>query len=450
MTFSCGKLPVPLNYAAPTGKNIDLFLVRIHSQNQVASKRIGSLLVNPGGPGGSGVNLAASLVNGLSDSIFDQFDLVGFDPRGVGLSSPIQCITDSQKDALAASDPDVRTPAGRAQAKTLSSAIVTGCAAQYGAELAHYNTDETAQDMDRLRAALGDNKLNYLGYSYGTRLGAVYAHDFPSNIRAAVLDGAIDPTANDLVQTENQLIGFEDAFAQFSADCATRKACLPLGTPVAAVTALIAAADTAPIPSSASGETRRATGGIVTSAVIAALYDQSLWPELSDALLHAQQGDSRGLFTLADGYNERDSQTGRYSNLLDANLAVTCNDSTLQVTDALVEQQANLWIARYPIFGANAAASLYSCIGWPPSGHTLPSATAAGAPPILVIGTLHDPATPVAGATALAAALGSGVVLTWNGQGHTAYPKTPCITTKVNAYLGTTVVPTDHSCPATG
>jgi pimeloyl-ACP methyl ester carboxylesterase len=447
MTFSCGKLAVPLDYSEPDGDTADVFVVRVRSESQ--NQRIGSLLVNPGGPGGSGVNLAAGLVSALSEDVLDRFDVVGFDPRGVGLSDPVQCISDTQKDQLSAANPDVRTAAGRAKARALSAAVVKSCVTEYGPALSHFNTEETARDMDLIRQALGDAKLNYLGYSYGTRLGAAYAHQFPTRIRTAVLDGAVDPVADELTVTERQTKAFEDAFDQFAADCAKRPDCAALGNPRAAVRALIAAADREPIPGSGDTASRRATGGIVTIGVASALYDQSQWNDLGQALIAAREGDAAKIIDLSDQYLERDPETGHYSNILDANLAVNCNDSTLQVTDELVATMAAKWIPKYPIFGPNAAASLYSCYSWPRSGHPLPPASAPGAPPILVIGTLHDPATPYAATGVLAKALGSGVVLTWNGEGHTAYPKTACITSKVDSYLITAAPPASgDSCPA--
>ena len=447
MTFSCGKLAVPVDYAKPTDASLQLFVLRVHLKTQKPQSKVGSLLVNPGGPGGSGINLAAGLVTALSDSIFQHFDLIGFDPRGVGLSQPLQCISDKQKDRLSAADPDVRTAAGRAEAKTDAVTVVRACAAKYGRSLGAYNTEETARDMDRIRQAVGDRKLNYLGFSYGTRLGAAYAHEYPTAIRTEVLDGALDPVTSELTQDERQTKAFEQAFDQFAADCVKRPACAPLGNPRAAVIALIAAADRKPIRSSRKGETRRATGGIVTIGVVSALYDQSQWADLGKALIEARKGDSAAIFSLADQYLERDPETGHYSNIMDANLAINCNDSRLHITDALVQSKAAGWIAKYPIFGKNAAAALYSCYGWPPSGHPLPPASAPGAPPILVIGTVHDPATPYAQAGVLAKALGTGIVLTWDGEGHTAYPKTTCIRTKVDDYLITGTPPAGDSCP---
>jgi pimeloyl-ACP methyl ester carboxylesterase len=441
MKFGCGKVTVPLDYSKATGQTTDIFVVRVRSNHQ--SQRLGSLLVNPGGPGGSGVNLAAGLVGALSDSVLSRFDLIGFDPRGVGLSNPIRCISDQQKDKLAAANPDVRTAAGRAQARTASDAVVKSCVAEYGSALGHYNTEETAHDMDLIRQAVGDDKLNYLGFSYGTRLGAAYAHQFPTTIRTAVLDGAVDPVADELTVDERQAKAFEDAFDQFAADCRQRPACAALGNPRASVQALIGAADRTPIPAGS----RKATGGLVLIGVASALYDQSRWNELGQALIAARTGDAAKILKLADQYLERDPETGHYSNIMDANLAVNCNDSTLQITDELVATVAAKWIPKYPIFGPNAAAALYSCHSWPRSGHPLPPASAPGAPPILVVGTVHDPATPYAATGVLAKALGSGVVLTWNGEGHTAYPKTACITSKVDSYLVTAKPPAGNSCP---
>lgn len=448
MQFSCGKLAVPLSYADPSGGKVDLFVMRVHPKSQKQSDHLGSLLVNPGGPGESGINLAAGLVNALSPRLFAHFDLIGFDPRGVGLSAPVQCISDKQKDALAALDPDVRTAAGRAAAKAAAASVAKGCVAKYGSELADYNTEETARDMDVIRRAVGDAKLNYLGYSYGTRLGAVYAHEFPTRLRAMVLDGPQDPGTPTMQFLDEQTRALEQAFNQFAASCLATTACAVLKNPRAAVQALIASADRKPIPTSRKGDNRKATGGIVTIAVTAALYDPNSWPALGAALVNARRGDAAGLFTLADNYTGRDQTTGRYNSSLDAETTINCNDSATPISDTEVAATAGRWIAEYPLFGKNSAADLYNCYGWPPSGHQLPTASAPGAPPILVIGTVHDPITPYAQAGALAKALGSGVVLSWAGSGHTAYPKTACVRGVVDDYLISASAPSHDSCPA--
>ena len=221
LTVECARLQVPLDYAKPTGATISIALLRIHYADQ--PQRIGSLLVNPGGPGGSGVNLAVSLAGSVSTDVLQHFDIVGFDPRGVGLSTPVKCLSTSQEDRLLALDTDVRTAAGLRAAKQLYADFAAACNATYGSAIARYDTVDTARDMDRIRAALGEATMNYLGFSYGTELGAVYAHLFPNSIRAAALDGAVDPKSDDLVSwTRVQTSGFEQAFDQFASDCVTK------------------------------------------------------------------------------------------------------------------------------------------------------------------------------------------------------------------------------------
>lgn len=445
--FGCGRLQVPIDYAHPAGATISVQIIRIHYDDQ--PHRIGSLIVNPGGPGGSGVFLAISLAGSLSDDVLQHFDIVGFDPRGVGLSSPIKCQTDRQETQALAFDGDVRTAAGMKAAKRQAATFAQSCAAKYGRALAHYDTVETARDMDRIRAAVGDDSMNYLGFSYGTELGAVYAHLFPKRIRVAVLDGAVDPltAGNAIASNEQQLAGFESAFDQFAADCAKRAACKKLGNPRAAVEALEKRANATPIPTSEHGDTRRATGGNVLYAVLSALYSQQLWPKLGTALLDARHGDAKGLFELDDSYSERGSD-GHYSNLLDVFQVVNCNDQNSDPSDAVIKRTAAKWAKQYPLFGLWSAPSLFGCQAWQKQRHPLPPETAAGSKPILVIGNVHDPATPYAGAVHLARTLRSAVLLSWNGQGHTSYGQSDCIDAKVNAYLISGTVPAPHTtCP---
>ena len=446
LTFDCGKVPVPLNYTDPTGPTIEIEVLRVHDDQQ--QKKIGSLLVNPGGPGAAGLTLPISLLPVMSEKVLENFDLIGFDPRGVELSSPIECISDQQKDTLDAEDFDVLTPSGFAAAKAAADSVAQACSAAYGPALADYNTVFTAMDMDRIRQALGDPVLNYLGFSYGTSLGTVYAHLYPTKIRVAALDGAVDPTTSVLTSDADQIQGFESAFDQFAADCMKRPACAVLGNPRQAVYALTAKANAIPIKSSLPGETRTATGVIVLTAVSEALYVQADWVPLGEALVSAQKGDSAGLFALADQYNQR-SPDGKYSNVEDANTTINCNDEPAGPSDALIRATAASWAKKYPMFGAWQASSLFTCQDWQPVRHPLPPPSAAGSAPILVVGTVHDPATPYAGAGDLATALTTGHLLTWNGQGHTAYMFSTCIQKYVDNYLVTTKLPPAGTvCPA--
>lgn len=440
LRFDCGKLNVPLDYDQPDGQTIAVQVLRVHSRNQAT--RTGSLLVDPGGPGASGIVLALNLSGGLSEEMLARFDLIGFDPRGVGLSTPVRCTTDAEQDRLLALDPDVRTPAGFAQAKHATATVAQECTAKYHSSLQHFNTVETARDMDRIRAALGEQKMNYLGFSYGTELGAAYAHLFPDRIRAMVLDGAVDPTTTgDAVKSNDQQIGgFEQAFDQFASACAGRPACAALGPPRAAVQAIRAKANAAAIPSSRSGETRKATGGTVLYAVLSALYSQDQWGALGDALLAARGGDAKGLFELVDSYSNRNTD-GSFDNLLDVFLVVSCNDQGNDPTDAVIAATAKRWASQYPLFGLWSATSLFNCQSWQRNRHPVPQPSAAGSPPILVVGNLHDPATPYSGAVNLSRVLKTGVLLTLNGQGHTSYGQSQCIRQTVDRYLLDQTVP---------
>jgi pimeloyl-ACP methyl ester carboxylesterase len=433
LRFGCGRLRVPLDYTDPDGQGIQLFLLRVRYGGQ--QNRIGSLLVNPGGPGGSGLDAAVGLGLQLPLDLLRRFDLVGFDPRGVGLSNPIECISDQLKDRGIALDPDARTAAQYAAQVTVARQSAQGCSQKYGDALEHYNTEETARDMDLIRQAVGDQKLSYLGYSYGTRLGSVYAQLFPGKVRALVLDGAVDPVQGDVASAETQARGFENAFSQFAAACRRQGGGCPVGPDARAyLTSLLATARRAPIHSSRAGERRQATAGYVLLAVIAALYDQKDWSDLQSALAAAKAGDSADLLDLADRYTQRDS-SGKYSNIVDASLTINCTDSADKVSDATIRAKLAEWRRKYPLFGTSLALGLLGCQQWLGPRHPLPRVRAAGSPPILVIGTTNDPATPYASAGVLARALASGVLLTWDGEGHTAYPKTPCVTRAVDAYL---------------
>jgi pimeloyl-ACP methyl ester carboxylesterase len=447
--FACGRTEVPISYRTRGGPTLPLFLVKVVLAGQ--TDRIGSLLVNPGGPGASGADAAISLALTMPTDVLQRFDLVGFDPRGVGLSTPVQCLPGELKDEVAAAEPRPLTDAQQRDAFALSQRVADTCAKKYGSALGTFNTADTARDMDRLRQSLGDAKLSYLGYSYGTTLGSVYAELFPRNVRAMVLDGDVDPDASDQAEAESAAAGLEKSFDAFAANCTG----LPSGCPVGAdprrfVQDLLTQADTTPIPSAKQGETRKATAGIVLTAVQSAMYDTSTWPQLAQALAAAQKGDAQGLFSLADSYNGRLAD-GSYTNLVDANLAISCADTTQRYTQQQVRAAIADWNGKYPMFGAAIAVGLYSCTVWKAARTPLPERAAVSSAPILVVGNTGDPVTPYAGAQDMARDLGSTALLTWQGQGHTSYPKTPCVTAAVDSYLvNLTVPPAGLTCPPTG
>lgn len=448
LTVECARVTVPVDYTRPAGPSLSLAVLRVHYADQ--PHRIGSLLVNPGGPGGSGITLAVNLAASMPDDVLQHFDIVGFDPRGTGLSAPVKCLTAGQEDHLLALSVDVRTTTGLHAANQMFSGFATACNVKYGASLARYATVDAARDLDRIRAALGERTASYLGFSYGTELGAVWAHLFPATIRVAVLDGAVDPTKRDLVaQNADQLAGFEQAFDQFAADCVTRDPCRSIGDPRRAVYALRDRAATNPIPSSNPDDHRRATPSLVLYGVAEALYSRALWPDLGQALVAARTGDAKGLLALADEYAQRDG-SGQYANLLDAYYTVTCNDVASDPSDATIQATARAWATQYPMFGLWQATQLAQCAGWQRERTPIPPETAPRSAPILVVGNRHDPATPYAGAVNLTRSLGRAELLTWDGQGHTSYGQgSVCVDRAVENYLITAALPpADTTCPA--
>jgi pimeloyl-ACP methyl ester carboxylesterase len=479
LTFSCGRTEVPISYDEPGGDNLPLFLIRVVMAGQ--TDRLGSLMVNPGGPGASGADAAIGLALSLPTEVLQRFDLIGFDPRGVGLSTPVECIPDELKEEIVAAEPRPTSAEQLDDAFALAQEVADGCAEEYGAALATFNTVDTARDMDRLRQAVGDEQLNFLGYSYGTTLGSTYAELFPDKVRAMVLDAAVDPDVDEVTHAEESAAAFEAGFDAFAANCTSLIAGCPLGAqPRQFVEALLAQAAQTPIPSSepaatpaatpsatpsaspsaspsetpgteppaAPAEPREATPGVIMTAIQAGLYDTASWPQLVQALAAGQQGDSARLFSLADSYSGR-LEDGTYSNRLDANLAVNCADTEETFDEEEVRELAAEWSAAYPLFGAGSAVSLYTCSVWEAERTPVPERDAEGSAPILVVGTAGDPVTPLPGAVDLAEDLTSGVLLTWQGQGHTAYPKTDCVKAAVNAYLIDLVAPLDGlTCPA--
>ncbi|MEU3222588.1 alpha/beta hydrolase [Streptomyces sp. NPDC006976] len=435
--FQCTTMKAPLDYAKPDGGEIKLAVSRKKATGP--GKRIGSLLVNPGGPGGSAIGyLQGYAAIGYPAQVRARYDMVAIDPRGVARSEPVECLTGPQMDAYTQVD---QTPDDDAEVTKLSGAFkkfATGCEKRSGEVLPHVSTEETARDMDMLRALLGDEHLNYVGASYGTFLGATYAELFPGRTGRLVLDGAMDPSLSSIELNRDQTAGFETAFQSFAQDCVRKSDC-PLGTTSADEAAtrlkkLFTELDAKPIPT---GESRDLGESLATTGVIAAMYDESAWPQLREALTAADAGDGSGLLALADSYYEREP-SGEYANLMYANAAVNCLDlppafaTPQDVTKALPSfEKAS------PVFGEGFAWAALNCAYWPvPATGTAHRIEAEGAAPIVVVGTTRDPATPYHWAESLADQLSSGTLLTYEGDGHTAYGRgSDCIDTAINTYL---------------
>jgi pimeloyl-ACP methyl ester carboxylesterase len=450
MRYECAEISVPKDWNDPgNGGTWELALMRVRSAQQ--KNRIGSLLINPGGPGGSGIDTAAYLsfgpqAQGLPSEVLERFDLIGFDPRGVSRSSPVKCISDRDLDAGYGAEPDPETQADFDELVTLNKRIGTECGAKYGADLQLFSTEQAARDIDAIRSAVGDEKLTYLGYSYGTLLGATYAQLFPQNIRAMVLDGAVDPQQGLVAGSESQAKGFERAFDNFAAWCRSTPAQCPIGPDArATLTGLLDKARATPLTGS---DGREATAGWIFYSAVAALYTEVYWPQLGKALGALRDGDPDDMLALADTYTSR-TDRGTYNNEADALLAVNCADSDETVTAEQVRTLQLDWEKKYPLFGAPLALGMLGCAFWPGARDPYPTGPAQGAPPIVVVGTVGDPATPYEQTAVLAGMLGTGQVLTWEGEGHTAYPNTRCIISAVDGYLIDLTVPErDLRCPA--
>jgi pimeloyl-ACP methyl ester carboxylesterase len=429
-TAECGQVVVPRDWNDPdNGETFEIAVMRIRSEDQ--RDRLGAILTNFGGPGASGFDQLPHLAPDL-ERLATRFDLVTFDPRGVGQSASVKCIANEDLDASFGYPPDPVSDAEFQGAVAISRRIGEGCGAKFGDQLTLYSTEQAARDMDAVRAAVGDEKLTYLGYSYGTLLGATYAQLFPNKIRALVLDGAVDPGQDIVAGSESQAKGFERAFTNFSNWCAQTSGRCPIGPDArGAVTDALEKARVSPVRGS---DGREATAGWVFYAVISSLYTEQGWQELATAIDDLQGGDPAAVFELADEYATRDGN-GHYSNLFDANLAVNCADSTVKPTLAQIRSYQSQWRAKYPLFGAPLAVGMLPCAYWPGERDPYPTGEAKGAPPILVVGTTGDPATPYEQTAELADMLGVGVVLTWEGEGHTAYPQTECVTQAVDRYL---------------
>jgi pimeloyl-ACP methyl ester carboxylesterase len=444
LEVGCATLQVPLDHARPDGERIGMKVVRIRSAERAGV--IGSLVLNPGGPGQSGLAFMPGWLSWFSDGLLQRFDLVTFDPRGVAASGAISC-GPLPEDTRPASLPDVRTAAGFAVAATANQHLADACAAGLGDRTPFFTTEATARDVDLLRQALGDDKLTYVGFSYGAKLGSAYAHRFPDRVRALVLDAPSDPQADPVAIVESQVASFERSFTAYSKECPQRLSCGAIGDPRSFLPRLVARAETAPIGSGRAGDDLPATGADILTAVTGLLYDDAAWPHLDEVLAEAAAGDSGSAFEAIDnlfGPDGPDADTRPDAS--DAQFVINCNDAPGRPAVEQIRPAAVRLEAASPIFGRFGSSWLLGCTHWHhgplDSGAALERPTAPTAPPILVVGTVGDPVTPYSGAVSLTRTLGgAATLLTWEGEGHTAFGQSPCINRLVDAYLISLTLP---------
>jgi len=419
-------MAVPLDHNDPGGPSIELTLGRLRAGDP--SRRIGALLVNPGGPGASGLELLDRI--GAGAEVRARFDIVAWDPRGVGQSTPVTCGGAMSGLRLVDSSPD--TPDEQAALDAAATQAAQACGASSGNLLAHVATLDTVDDMDLIRRGLGEEQISYLGFSYGTSLGQLYLDRYPDHLRALAIDGVVDPSVGFESWLESQTRGFDAAMNQVFASCTNS---CPNGDAAAAYDELRRQVEVAPLPGSSGltlGPTELATAAIMTG------YSSNLWPSFISGLDRGLSGDGSGLTELA----------ARYWRLVDfdAYTSVVCLDGAHPTNGPDYAAFADRLGAVSPRFGEAIANELSPCASWPAAPRATPGIiTGTGSPPVLVVGTTGDPATPYADAVRVAGQLENGVLLTHRGDRHIAYGRSGCATQIVDTYLLSLEVPPEGS-----
>lgn len=442
----CSRVSAPLDWGDPRGERIELALVK---QPALSGKPLGSLFVNPGGPGASGVQYVASSIDyAVGKPLQQQFDVIGWDPRGVGSSSAVTCLDDAGMDEVLFG-PSATDGLETGSQQWVDAAVQENadfgeaCLEATGPLLGHVDTGATVKDLDMLRAIVGDTQLNYLGYSYGTYIGARYADAYPERVGRLVLDGAIDPTASEAEVVREQTRGFELALRAYMKDCLSRSECPVSGSVDDAMLkwrAMLDDVEAAPLMGS---DGREMSSSTLLTAIITPLYSKQNWPYLDDLYSSVRVGDADVALSLADFYFDRVDGVFT-SNLITAFGAINCLDYPRPIPlnlERMRAEAAELEVIA-PTIGAFQGFGDVGCAAWPvPGVGTRAAVSAAGAGPILVVGTTGDPATPLRWAQSLATQLESGVLLTFEGEGHTAYGESACVNDIVERYFLTGVAP---------
>lgn len=431
----CADVKVPMDWSNPERGEVALKVVR----HKASGDAIGSLIVNPGGPGASGVDYVGKYVSQVADpSVRKAYNVVGFDPRGVGGSQPIDCVPDSELDAFLFEDLDPETTEGLVKLKDGAQKFAKGCQQRTGELLEFVDTVSAARDMDVIREVVGDKRLNYLGKSYGTLLGATYAGLYPGSVGRMVLDGALDPTSSNTDVTVGQSRGIERALRRYLAYCLETRGCPFEGSvddAAARIAQLLREVDDKPLPTG--DPARPLTPGRALIGVVTPLYANQSWPTLTSALKQAFNGKGDGLAVLADMYADRQSDGSYASNIMEAFSAVNCLDYAVDDSKESMEKTLQLAKEAAPTFGEYMGYGEATCGAWPykPTRDQSPI-RAEGAPAILVVGTTGDMATPYEWAEGLADQLDSGRLLTFEGDGHTAYMRgASCIDKAVGGFF---------------
>lgn len=432
-------LAVPIDYDNPGAGSFEIFIAR-HRATDPAN-RIGALLVNPGGPGFGGSYLALSAPRIYESALVERFDIIGWDPRGTGLSAPvIDCIDDY--DSIFGALDTAEDPESAAVALSLE--FAEACRRNNAEIISHVGTNNSARDIDSIRRALGEEQLSYFGFSYGSELGATWATLFPETVRAAVLDGASDPNADRVQSSLQQITGFEASVTRFLAACSADEKCAfhNGGDAEGFFDQLMSDLGSSPIPSVPD---RPMVGrSIATDAVIMAMYSERSWPALERALVQAHAGDGTGLLALHDSYYQRRSD-GTWGNELEAFQTIRCADQPERPTIAQLESEQQLFVRAAPrLVPADSPVGVF-CSFFPESIEPRATITGSNAGPIVVVGTTGDPSTPFESTRRMASTLEQGVLVIVEAEQHTGYNVNRCINDVVSAYLVDLVVPAPNT-----
>ena len=435
----CGNIEVPFDYSDPEQGSFVLY-VKKHNASNPAS-RIGSMMVNPGGPGFGGSSLADDAQYYFSQDLIDNFDIIAWDPRGTGESTPaVDCVDTFDEYVALDSPPD--TAEEKQALIDASQAFNDKCAENSGTILPYISTQASAQDINSLRLALGEEQVSYFGFSYGSELGTTWATMFPETVRAIVVDGAVDPNASSVQEGMNQAKGFEGQLTTFLKQCSEKTTCAfhNGGKAEAAFDKLVIDIDSKPLE--VSKDRTPVTQGVLFTAVAQAMYSDYYWPQLSEALNDAQLGDGKGILQLYDDYYQRNTD-GTYGNELEAFLAISCLDDPGATSTEEVDSHIEEFIAAAPRLGGNFAYG-YSCALWPVKQADKVTITGKGAGPIIVVGTTGDAATPLDSTRKMAKGLEQGILIVVDANQHTGYGANNCVVKAVDDYLIKLIVPANE------
>ena len=423
--FQCSSFKVPIDYENIDNKNFVLKVLKHSALDQ--AEKLGAIVVNPGGPGGSAVHYAFNAKYIVSNALLKKYDIVGFDSRGINNSEEIRCLTDAEEDAFLSADASDGKPQSVANLEAISKDFAAKCAKSAGAKLGHVSTLEAAKDMEILRNLLNEDKLNYLGKSYGTYLGTLYASLFPKSVGRMVLDGAVDPSSSLREQQIAQAVGFDRALNNYLASQSTFN--------LAEIQSLLMKSKIEPMEDSSG---RKATQSLVITAIAQSLYDPNDgWRELSNLLDKAiSKEDPSGIFELADRYNTRDESGSYYSNQNDIAIMITCLDWQEPRTIEQMGSDRDEFIKAAPVFGQFLNFAGLPCKYWKAKPQ-LPKTqlTKIETSPIIIIGVTEDPATPYKWSQNLAKVFTNSKLLTLKGEGHTGHNQgNKCVDSAVDSY----------------